>query len=113
MPIEPRIFIKTGIAYLFLTFLAGGIMTIMEATGHAVPRVFKVEHGHMGFVGWLVNVVVGVALWMFPLDRTRFAPDERPLSDSNGVAVRRLPQYWLAAAASGRAVVSVGWRTRA
>ncbi|MBC5825092.1 MAG: hypothetical protein GIW99_06455 [Candidatus Eremiobacteraeota bacterium] len=73
MPIEPRIFIKTGIAYLFLTFLAGAIMTIMEATGHAVPRVFEVEHGHMGFVGWLVNVVVGVALWMFPLDRTRFA----------------------------------------
>ncbi len=73
MPIEPRIFIKTGVVYLFLTFLVGGIMTIMEATGHAVPLIFEVEHGHMGFVGWLVNVVVGVALWMFPLDQTRFA----------------------------------------
>ncbi len=27
---------------------------------------------HMGLVGWLVNIVMGVALWMFPLNKEAF-----------------------------------------
>ena len=72
MPFESRLFVKTGIIYLVLTFAVGAGLMILEATGRAVPFIIEVEHGHLGFVGWLVNVVIGVALWMFPLDRERY-----------------------------------------
>jgi hypothetical protein len=72
VPFETRLFVKTGMIYLVLTFAVGAVLAAMEAAGHPAPFIIAVEHGHMGFIGWLVNVVVGVALWMFPLDRERF-----------------------------------------
>lgn len=72
MPFESRLFIKTGIVFLVLTFAIGAALLIASAAGRPVPFVIDVVHGHMGFVGWLVNVVIGVALWMFPLDRERY-----------------------------------------
>jgi hypothetical protein len=72
VPFESRLFVKTGIVFLLLTFAAGAALTIATAVGKPAPFVFEVEHGHLGFVGWLVNVVIGVALWMFPLDRERY-----------------------------------------
>jgi hypothetical protein len=74
MPRETRLFVKTGMFYLGLTFVFGAVLAILEAIGHPAPFIASVEHGHLGFVGWLVNVVIGVALWMFPLDRASF-PD--------------------------------------
>lgn len=72
MPLVPRLFIKAGIAYLALTFLAGAILLALETVGHPVSFIITVEHGHMGFVGWLVNTVIGVALWLLPLNRKAF-----------------------------------------
>ena len=72
MPFEVRLFIKTGIVYMLLTFLGGAVLLAAEGLGHAVPSVIGVEHGHAGFVGWLVNIVIGVALWMFPLAKAAF-----------------------------------------
>lgn len=72
MPFEVRLFIKTGIIYMIVTFLVGAVMLAAEGLGHPAPFVIGVEHGHAGFVGWLVNVVIGVALWMFPLARETF-----------------------------------------
>ena len=76
MPFETRLFIKTGLVYLLLTFVVGATLLALEAWHAAIPFIVGVEHGHLGFVGWLVNVVIGVALWMFPLDRSRF-PDRQ------------------------------------
>jgi len=72
MPRETRLFVKTGMLYLGLTFAFGAVLTVLEAIGRPAPFIVTVEHGHLGFVGWLVNVVIGVALWMFPLDRVSF-----------------------------------------
>lgn len=72
MPYVSRLFIKTGIAYLIGTFIAGAVLLWMEAVGHPAPFVAEIEHGHAGFVGWLVNTVIGVAYWLLPLNRTRF-----------------------------------------
>ncbi|MDE2571370.1 MAG: hypothetical protein KGM44_02470, partial [bacterium] len=84
MPIEPRLFIKTAMIYLVLTFLAGAMLAIFEAAQHPLPPVIAIEHGHAGFVGWLVNLVIGVALWMFPLDTKRF-PESRGRYPVRGV----------------------------
>jgi cbb3-type cytochrome oxidase subunit 1 len=72
MPYVSRLFIKTGIAYLVVTFVAGAVMLSLEALGHPVPFIIGIEHGHAGFIGWLVNTVIGVAYWLLPANRTRF-----------------------------------------
>jgi hypothetical protein len=72
MPREARIFVKTGLVYLVLTFALGGVLLMLEALGWSAPSVFAAEHAHLGEVGWLVNLVIGIALWMLPLNRERF-----------------------------------------
>lgn len=72
MPFVARLFVRTGIVYLAMTFLIGAALLVFEALGKPAPFVVGVEHGHMGFVGWLVNTVVGVALWLLPLNRKAF-----------------------------------------
>src|ERR1035438_2829573 len=72
MPREARIFVKAGLVYLVLTFALGGVLLMLEALGRSVPYVFAIEHAHLGDVGWLVNIVIGIALWMLPLNRERF-----------------------------------------
>lgn len=72
MPLVARLFLRTGIVYLALTFVFGAALLILEAASRPAPFVVAIEHGHMGFVGWLVNTVIGVALWLLPLNRRAF-----------------------------------------
>ncbi len=72
MPTEARWFVKAGLLYLAVTFVAGSVLLIYEALGRVAPYVFGLEHAHLGTVGWLVNIVIGIALWMLPLNRQRF-----------------------------------------
>ena len=72
MPHESRLFVKAGLVYLALTFILGGILLIAEALGRPLPASLAIEHAHLGGVGWLVNLVIGIALWMLPLNRERF-----------------------------------------
>jgi hypothetical protein len=72
MPIESRLFVKSSLVALALAFGWGAAMAIGEALGHPADPVWAIEHAHLAFVGWLVNVVVGIALWFLPLDRERF-----------------------------------------
>src|SRR5579864_7631190 len=73
MPFVSRLFVKAGIAYLAITFIAGAVLLALEAVGRPAPLIFGIEHGHLGFVGWLVNTVIGIALWLLPLNRTAFS----------------------------------------
>ncbi len=59
MPHEARIFVKTGLIYLTLTFALGGVLLILEALGRPAPEAFALQHAHFGAVGWLVNIVIG------------------------------------------------------
>jgi hypothetical protein len=72
MPREARLFVKTGLIYLALTFAVGSALLLLEACGRPASRVFVTEHAHFAGVGWLVNMVIGIALWMLPLNRERF-----------------------------------------
>jgi len=51
-------------------------MLIAHAFGLATPASMTILHTHIAFVGWLVNFVIGIALWMLPGNRERF-PDTR------------------------------------
>ncbi len=72
MPRESRLFIKTGIAALILAFAWGAGMALVEARGGNAAGLWPVEHAHLAFVGWLVNTVIGFALWLLPLNRQRY-----------------------------------------
>lgn len=72
MPIESRVFVKTSLVALLLAFASGAALAIAQSTGIAVRPIWAVEHAHLAFVGWLVNVVIGIALWMLPLARDRY-----------------------------------------
>ena len=84
MPLESRLFVKTSLVALVLVFLSGAAMAIGESANVPIASIWAVEHAHLAFVGWLVNVVIGVALWMFPLAREVF-------TETAGRYPRRLP----------------------
>jgi hypothetical protein len=72
MPLESRLFVKTSVIALVLTFVGGAALAISEAVGRPVEAVWAIEHAHLAFVGWFVNLVIGIALWLLPLARGRF-----------------------------------------
>ncbi len=74
MPIESRLFVKTALVALVVTFCWGAWMALEESVGRSVNPIWAIEHAHLAFVGWLVNMVIGFALWLLPLNRERF-PD--------------------------------------
>jgi hypothetical protein len=72
MPFESRLFVKTSLVALLLAFAAGAALALAESLGVAVDPIWSIEHAHVAFVGWLVNIVIGIALWMLPLARDRY-----------------------------------------
>jgi hypothetical protein len=111
VPLESRLFVKTSLVALVLAFAAGAFMAGAEALGIPVPAIWAVEHAHVAFVGWLVNIVIGIALWMLPLARERYPqtagryPARAPIVVyvllNGGLAVRILsePLLWTGAVA--------------
>lgn len=62
-----RWFIKSALAYLAAGFLIGGTMLAYKAlVGRAVPYQWVSIHVHALLVGFMVQLVIGVAYWMFP-----------------------------------------------
>ena len=62
-----RLFIKTALLYLLLGVAAGGWMLLARAgwVPSAPPNLYTV-HIHLLGVGFLLMMICGVALWMFP-----------------------------------------------
>jgi hypothetical protein len=76
VPVESRLFVKASLLWLCAAFALGAILLIMKAVGVMPHYNFSNVHAHMGFVGWLVNLVMGIALWFLPVNRERF-PENR------------------------------------
>ncbi len=117
MPFESRLFVKTSLVALVLTFAAGAFIAIAEAFGHPLQAIWAVEHAHLAFVGWLVNIVLGIALWMLPLARERYPhtagryPARAPIVIyillNGGLAMRILSEPLLGTGSVARAALSV------
>ena len=62
-----RLFIKTALVYLFLGALAGGWMLLAQTGVLAAPAINLISiHAHLVGIGFFLQMVCGVALWMFP-----------------------------------------------
>jgi hypothetical protein len=73
-----RRYIKTGVAFLFAGLALGGWMLVRRELFGVWPHPHLVSaHAHAVLVGFLMFLIFGVALWLFPrADRedTRYSP---------------------------------------
>ena len=62
-----RRFIKTGIAFLVLGLLSGAYMVVRRELTGTWPSPYVVgAHTHVLLVGFVMFMILGVALWIFP-----------------------------------------------
>lgn len=82
-----RRFIKTAIAFLLIGLLLGVHMLIQrDVFGAWPPRYLVSAHTHAVFVGFVMFMILGVALWIFP----------KPLAEDRRFRPRLIEAvYWL------------------
>jgi heme/copper-type cytochrome/quinol oxidase subunit 1 len=84
-----RRYVKTGIGFLALGLALGLWMMIEREMFQRFPSPYLVSaHTHAIFVGFVMMMILGVALWLFPRpakDDTRYSPRAASLA------------YWLVA----------------
>jgi cbb3-type cytochrome oxidase subunit 1 len=62
-----RRYIKTAVAFLLLGLGIGGWMIARRELGGVAPGSYVVSaHTHALFVGFVMMMIMGVALWLFP-----------------------------------------------
>ncbi|MES1259660.1 MAG: NnrS family protein [Gemmatimonadota bacterium] len=62
-----RRYIKTAIAFLIAGLLIGGWMIVRREIYDGFPTPFQTSaHTHALFVGFVMMMILGVALWLFP-----------------------------------------------
>lgn len=67
MPFLTRLFLRTALLYLVLALVAGVLAAAgpVDALGVNIPAMRPV-YFHLLMVGWVTQLIIGVALWMFP-----------------------------------------------
>lgn len=67
MPPITRLFVKTSLIYLVASFGVGLSLTLRPlAPLPAVVNGLAPVYFHLFMVGWVMQLIVGVAYWMFP-----------------------------------------------
>lgn len=82
-----RRYIKTAVAFLFVGLAIGAWMIIRRELAERFPGPYEVSaHTHAIFVGFIMMMILGVALWLFP------RPDK---ADERYRPARAEAAYWL------------------
>lgn len=98
-----RRFIKTAIAFLFVGLALGGWMLIRRELWGRFPTSYETSaHTHAIFVGFIMMMILGVALWLFP------RPEK---SDVRYQPLLAEAAYWLLTVGTGVRVVGELLRT--
>ena len=91
-----RRYIKTAIAFLMFGLLIGGWMIIRRELWQRQPSEYEISaHTHTVFVGFIMMMILGVALWLFP----RPAKDDERYDPTMAAAA-----YWTTTLATGARV---------
>lgn len=103
MPPVTRTCVKTSLACLGLGAMLGALMLINRWLPlGAVADYLRTPHVHLLLVGWLTQLILGVAWWLFP-SLAPTAPDGR---SRRGQALRGSePLFWVTYALLNAAVV--------
>ena len=112
MPTLTRWFVKTAMLYFLVGFMLGGWLLIAAGQHHhAFDSVLQPVYWHLLLVGWLMQLIFGVAYWMFPA-ATPKSPQRRPIAGwltyvtlNSGLLLRVVIEPWH----SLRPQARVGW----
>ena len=67
MPKIARYFIKSGIVFMVLSLATAVLVSAPEAWNlPAWTGALQMTHFHLFVVGWITQIIFGVALWFFP-----------------------------------------------
>jgi len=68
MPPLTRYFVKTSLVYLVLTLFVSVLLVVKDVFDNPLPLagLFPV-YIHLLVIGWLTQLIFGVAYWMFPV----------------------------------------------
>jgi hypothetical protein len=67
MPTLTRWFVKTSLVYLVAAFLLGLALVAMPGLqARALGVALRAVYFHLLVVGWVAQLIFGVAFWMFP-----------------------------------------------
>lgn len=82
MPPLTRWLIKTALVYLVLSLIAGVVLAARMIWSLPLPAAgLDAVYLHLFMVGWVTQLIFGVAYWMFPT-YSREAPRRSPLLGS-------------------------------
>jgi cbb3-type cytochrome oxidase subunit 1 len=99
-----RRFLKTAIGFLVLGLLLGGWMMADRELARRAPAVYVVSaHTHAILVGFVMMMILGVALWMFPRPARGDARYRPAMAEAS---------YWLLATGTLSRVIGELARTR-
>ena len=117
-----RRYLKTGIGFLALGLLLGVWMMVQREIQQRFPSPYVVSaHTHAILVGFMMMMILGVALWLFPRpakDDTRYSPKVAEVAYwlvAGGTALRLVAEiarlavgsYWLRVATVATGVIQV------
>ena len=66
MPLLTRCFLKTAMLCFVASSCLGGYLLVAVGLQYATSPVWQPVYWHMLLVGWLMQLIFGVAYWMFP-----------------------------------------------
>lgn len=66
MPRVSQWFIRTAMMYLVTALILGAVMQTSLAAWFPLFRALWITYLHLLVVGWLTQLIFGVAYWMFP-----------------------------------------------
>ncbi len=67
-----RYYVKAAVLFLLLGLLLGGYMSyVLNIKDSAVPASMITAHTHLILVGFVMMLIMGVALWLFPRPREK------------------------------------------
>jgi len=84
MPRLARYFIKAGFVYLAMALLLGALLVALPVIDvPAQISAFQPVYFHLLMVGWVTQLIIGVAYWMFP----KYSREQPRRSETLGWAV--------------------------
>ena len=67
-----RYYVKSAILFLVLGLVLGGYMTYrINISGSGVTQSMIAAHTHLILVGFVIMLIMGIALWLFPRPREK------------------------------------------
>lgn len=97
MPTTSRLFVKASLIYFGVGAVIGSLLLINRWVPLATPILaLRASHIQVLIAGWLTQLIMGVAWWLFPPLALRRLPDA-PRSIRRGQAQRGSePLFWVA-----------------